>query len=336
MNYLVSPILYEGSCFNDIVKGLIKSANDNNLQLKIVNSQKGILTTSGLDNPDEYFDNSINKLKSLAENLQTGDKVLFVDFFCPGLDLLEYYLSRNHIKVKKMALMHGGSFVNGDLFSEFKWMANFENGWFELFDKIICPSNFFLENIKHKNDDKFLVIPWGIDDSVKSDFLGKKKYDVIFPHRLAKDKGIEDLIAIAKLLPTLKFCITGINRKAILNGDTLTKKYLNSIEKLKNIKIVGLEQPDKHLLTLRSSKIVLSTARQEGFGYAVIKSVQAGNIPVLPNRCCYKEYYLKKYRYSSITEAVDKIKLFLENYPKDYLAPDYNKFNFTNIINLLK
>jgi len=336
MNYLVPPILYEGSCFNDIVDGLIKSAYKNKIQLEVPAIKKGFLNNNGFDNPREYFIDSINKLKSLAEKLKTGDTILFVDFYCPGLDLLEYYLTRSKIKVQKIALMHGASFVDGDIFSEYKWMENFEKGWIDIYDKIICPSEFFLNNLKNVDKSKFMIIPWGIDESITSNLSDKKRFDVIFPHRLAEDKGIEDFISIVKLLPNLKFCITGINKKAILKGSHSIKKYLKDIDKLKNVTIIETEKPMQHLMTLKSSKVVLSTALQEGFGYAVMKSIQSGNIPVLPNRCCYKEYYLSKYRYSSIMEAVQLIKKFTENYPKDYFVPDYSKYSFDNIIKLLK
>lgn len=39
---------------------------------------------------------------------------MIIDYFFPGIDLLEYYLKRNNISVFEVALMHGGSFTFTD------------------------------------------------------------------------------------------------------------------------------------------------------------------------------------------------------------------------------
>ena len=142
MDYLVAPILYDGSCFNDIIYGLIKSAKENNVELNYLCLSHKKLKNQGLENPDEYFHDSIRKLSYLAQNLKNGDKVIFADFFCPGLDLINYYLVRKNISVLKIALLHGASFVDGDIYQEFEWLSNFEKGWLSIYDLIISPSQF--------------------------------------------------------------------------------------------------------------------------------------------------------------------------------------------------
>lgn len=115
MNYLITPILYKGSCFNDILKGILESAGRLGVKFKLMPIFYGELNSFGLENPDDYIKNSINKIIFLKNNLKNGDKLLLMDFFFPGLDLLEFYLKRKNISVFKVGLMHGGSFVDGDL-----------------------------------------------------------------------------------------------------------------------------------------------------------------------------------------------------------------------------
>ena len=92
------------------------------------------LVSFGLENPDDYIRNSVDKIIFLKNNLKNGDKLLLIDFFFPGLDLLEFYLKRKGILVFKVGLMHGGSFVDGDLYGDYDWLNNFEKGWFDIFN----------------------------------------------------------------------------------------------------------------------------------------------------------------------------------------------------------
>jgi len=335
MNYLISPILYEGSCFNDIIYGLIESARQNRVKLNHLHLSHKKLKSQGLENPDEYFHDSISKLSYLAQHLKSGDKVIFADFFCPGLDLINYYLIRKNISVKKIALLHGASFIDGDIYQEFKWLKNFEKGWLAIYDLVISPSQFFLKNLSETDRDKFKIYPWGLDKAIKPSF-NEKIYDIIFPHRLSDDKGIEDFIKLIKRMPDLSFCMTGLDKNVARGNNKKIRKYLKELEKLKNLTIIGIENPRNHLLRLKKSKIVFSASLQEGFGFAVMKSVQCGNIPVLPNRCCYPEYFPTKYLYNSLDEASKKIRAFLSTYPKSYYKLNLSKFDYLNIINHLK
>ena len=336
MNYLVAPILYDGSCFNDIVYGLIRSAKENKIKLNHLRLSHKKLKSQGLENPDEYFLDSIQKLSYLAKKLKSGDKIIFVDYFCPGLDLLNYYLTRKGISVKKIALLHGASFVDGDIYQEFSWLSNFENGWLSIYDLIISPSQFFIKNLSPSDKNKFKIHPWGLDKTIKPLLkIESKVYDVIFPHRLSRDKGIEDFIETVKRMPDLSFCMTGLDKNIAKNGNQEIRHYLQELEKLKNLTIVGIEISSNHLVRLKKSKIVFSSALQEGFGFAVMKSIQCGNIPVLPNRCCYPEYFPKEYLYNSLDDACKKIRQFLSTYPKHYRKIELSKFDYSSIINYL-
>lgn len=335
MVYLIPPILYNGSSFNDITERLICSAKIVGIPMEVLKIEKKTLKGSGLENPKEYVAHSIKKLTFLLKKLKNGDKVIFVDFFCPGLDLVEYYLKRMNLSVKKIALMHGGSFVDHDLYSEFSWLNNFEKGWFDIYDKVVVPSNFFVKNLNKEQKKKIIVLPWGLDLKIKSEF-NFKKFDVIFPHRLATDKGIDDLLYIIKKMPGVSFCITNVNKEIIKNSPPYIKNWYQILKKTPNVYLVGTESDSDHLKTLKKSKLILSTAYQEGFGYAVMKAILSGNIPVLPNRCCYPEYFSKKYLYNNLNEAINLINTHLKNYPNGYPKINYGKFNFDNLIKLIK
>jgi glycosyltransferase involved in cell wall biosynthesis len=315
MNYLVSPILYKGSCFNDIVSGILNSAKKNGVNFKLMPISYGKLSSFGLENPNDYIKNSVEKIIFLKNNLKNGDKLLLIDFFFPGFDLLEFYLKRKNINVFKLGLMHGGSFVNGDLYSGYKWLTNFEKGWFDIFNIVVCPSKFFISNLDPKYIKKVKICPWGLDSHLKPK-LTDKKIDVIFPHRFSHDKGVRDLLLVAKKMKNTSFVLTGLEDKIINDLPIDLKKIYFKLSGLSNVKILKMESPEQHIKTLESAKVVFSAAEQEGFGYP--------------------EFFNKKYLYSSIEEATKLINNFLETYPKNYFYPSDALFNFDKIIKYFK
>ncbi len=335
MNYLISPILYKGSCFNDMVIGILDSAKKFDVKFKLMPLSYGDLNSFGLENPDDYIKNSISKIIFLKNNLKDGDKLLLVDFFFPGLDLLEFYLKRKGISVFKLGLIHGGSFVDGDLYGEYRWLNNFEKGWLDIFDLVVSPSKFFIRNLDIKYKKKVKICPWGLNSDLTPK-LKNKKIDVIFPHRFSHDKGVKDLLIIAREMRHVNFVVTGLNKRVVDDLPDDLKKIFLELKKMANVKILKMENANQHIKTLKSARIVFSAAEQEGFGYSIFKSIQCGAIPVLPKRCCYPEFFDKKYLYSSINDAIKLIDLFLRTYPKNYFYPDGNLFNFDKIVKYFK
>ncbi len=335
MNYLVAPILYKGSCFNDIVSGLLYSAKNLGVEFTSMPFVYGELNRFGLENPNEYIKHSLEKIDFLRRNLKNGDKLLMVDFFFPGMDLLEFFLQRKNIKVFKVALVHGGTFVSGDLYGTFNWLYNFESGWLDIFDLLICPSKFFVKNLPRKYMGKVKIYPWGLNMDINK-VTNEKSIDVVFPHRFAYDKGVFDLFKIIKRMPHVNFVLTGLSNNVIIDLPRDLKVVFLALKKMANVKILPMESESQHRKTLKSSKIVLSTARQEGFGYSVFKSIQCGAIPVLPNRCCYPEFFPKKYLYNSLEDAIFLIDKFIKRFPLDYYDIDNKKFNFDKIIKHFK
>lgn len=335
MNYLISPILYKGSCFNDIVIGVLNSAKKFGVEFELMPIVYGELSSFGLENPDDYIRNSVDKIIFLKNNLKNGDKLLLIDFFFPGLDLLEFYLKRKGISVFKVGLMHGGSFVDGDLYGDYDWLNNFEKGWFDIFNLVVSPSKFFINNLDLKYKKKVKIYPWGLNSDLVPE-LENKKIDVIFPHRFSHDKGVKDLLLIAKRMKNISFVVTGLGKKVINDLPSDLKKIYFELNSLPNVKTLKMENANQHIKTLKSARIVFSAAEQEGFGYSVFKTIQCGAIPVLPNRCCYSEFFDKKYLYSSVDEAVKLINNFLKTYPKNYFYPSGDLFNFDKIVKLFK
>lgn len=336
MIHLISPILYRTSSFDDIFQWI----NREFLRIWIPVRTNQILYKEfrgyGIENPDEYFEHALDTQRYLIENVRNGDTVIFLDFFFPWLDLVKYYFERNWTKIKMISLMHWASFISWDLYN-WNWLKHFEKWWMSLYEYIIVPSNFFLENIKNNPEydiNKFIVLPWWLDTSIKPSF-NNKIYDVIFPHRFDYDKWIFDLYEIVKNMPDITFLFPSIEEDRIIN--TYPKDLVNLYYKLKalhNITFTWMEYGSDHVQSLQWSKVVLSTALQEWFGYAIMKWIQAWNIPVLPNRCCYPEFFESKYLYNSLWECCELIRKFLKWYPENYFETD-KIFRFEKIVEFI-
>ena len=55
---------------------------------------------------------------------------------------------------------------------------------------------------------------------------------------------------------------------------------------------------------MAKSKVVVSYALQENFGFGVNEAVSLGCVPVLPNRLVYPEIYPKEYLFNTFDESV--------------------------------
>ena len=232
-------------------------------------------------------------------------------------------------------MLHGTSFFDDDLYS-FPWLKNFELSWAQIYGSIYAPSRYITKNLPISIKNKVKILPFGVDGiNFIPERNYKKKYDVIFPHRLNEDKGVTQFINIIKKMPDVRFFITVPQKEGLVSKNNFYIK----LKKFSNVKFIFSESSNKHLSTLSNAKIVLSCAKQENFGYSVIKSVLCGCIPVLPNKLCYPELFDKRFLYSNTNEAIDLIYKYLNNnqqYINNYLVKAKNEISKFSFLTILK
>jgi len=332
-NIIAIPPFYMGTSFQDIVNGMSLAVRKMASDIEIIGDITPLENTISGELLDDknYIDGQLSLLKSLIQEGSVS-KILFLDFFNPGMDLLKYYHEQQGIVCKYGSLLHGGSFLDDDLYS-FNWMKQFESGWFELYNKIYAPSQLLAKAVPDLFRGKISVYPWGLN-SIDIDLnISPKNTDVVFPHRLNADKGIEEFIGIVSRMNDLEFIVTSPQKEAVIKHN----KYYRKLKRYKNVKFILGQSEKEHMKTLTSAKIVLSCAKQENFGYGIMKAVLSGCIPVLPNRLCYPEFFEDMFLYNDLDEAIDKIGLFAEspNEAKKLLAPSRKQisgFSFSSIL----
>jgi glycosyltransferase involved in cell wall biosynthesis len=296
----------EGTSFSEITKSVEKVNADKDLGVKFLKfpyKEKNKLQAL-IDNPEEISLHA-KVIKTITEI--DFSHALFLDFFAPGIDTLAFARSIRDRREKLGALLHGGTFLEGDIY-KWEWLKKAEETWFEIFDVIYSPSEFLKKSVPDKYKDKVKVFPWGMDNLLLTNNISwnDRNYDVIFPHRLDKDKGIEDLLFIIKSLPQVSFVITIPQKRA-------SGKYIDELKTLANCKIIFGENDEKHFKTLQNSRIIISTAYQENFGYSLMKGVCAGCVPIVPNRLVYPEFLEAENLYNNLFSGIEMIERVLVN-----------------------
>lgn len=318
-NIIVLPTLYEGTSFHEIATAFKLVAKDLRREVRFIGGSvvQNELPHNMLDD-QKYIDGQIDVLQrmTMPETLYADEsKILFLDAFFPGLDLIRYYHQQRGHEVTYGALIHGGTHLSNDLY-DFPWLEGYENAWFNTYDVLYTSSMYSRSKLTDVFQKKARAFPWGMDAFTPK--VTEKQIDVIFPHRLDRDKGADLLLWIAKSMPDVEFVITAPSSVSFTNN-----LYYDQARSLTNIKFLVGEDDQTHAQTLGRSKIVFSNSKQELYGYSVMKAVLSGCIPVLPNDQCYPEYFPAKYIYQDKQQACNLIRYYLENHQQESNQPTY-------------
>lgn len=329
-NYIVIPIYYEGTPFEDNIKSIKHSIRKNNLDIQFMNLPSPTKNNLYENFDDEqYFQSQLTCISKVINILSSESKILFLDFFNPGFDLIRYYCQLKNLFPKFGCLIHGSAFLIGDSYC-WKWLEEYELAWFKTYDIIYCPSKYLKKQLQVFKT-KTKVFPFGIDGINFPQSKKDKSYDVVFPHRLELDKGVDEFIEIVRDMKEVKFLVTCPQEEYAISKN----QYHIQLKKHKNVSFVYNQNYNQHLQTLSRCKIVLSCARQENFGYSVLKSIKCGAIPLVPNRLCYPEMYKRVHRYNNKKESLDKIMEVLKSTNSNYSNNIINeeRYSFLPLLN---
>lgn len=303
----LAPVYYKGTSFERICTAIEYAINTREMPIDsiILHSATNNLPPDKFDD-EVYYKSQLELINFIINNIDNYDRLLFLDFFNPGIDIVRYYTEQFNKKIKLAALVHGGTFYEGDLQSS-EWISGFEQAWSGLYDRLYVPSQYAYNLLPSTMSKAARVTPWALDGVALdvSTPTNQHKYDVVFPHRLSSDKGINDLLHIASQLPHVTFVITS-------PSGIISEEFKASIKEMNNIQVLNCLENKDCFKVFAQSRIVLSCAKQELYGYSVAEAVLSGCYPVLPNDQCYPEYYPKDALYNSLADAVKMIKGLLK------------------------
>ena len=235
------------------------------------------------------------QIAQIAEMYEKGDihdsdKFFFSDIWFPGLESLAYmnYFTKKNPKIT--GVVHAGSFTDTDFVRDMeRWAKNFEDVIFDISDELYVASNFIKNDIIKKrmvNHAKLKVTGLPLDfvglDKFKN--TEKKHNMVVFNGRLCDEKQ-----------PWLFDELASQVRARLGNDVTFVKTQEMNISK------------EGYYKLLAGSKVIVSYALQENFGFGVAEAVYLGCHPVLPNRLVYPELYDKQFLYDRFEQSVDMV-----------------------------
>lgn len=227
-----------------------------------------------------------------------------------GLPYLNYFTQYN---IKLRGVLHAGSFTDTDFVRKLERYYNkYEDVMFDIADKVFVASDFIKDDVLTKRTasaDKLIVtgLPLdyiGMNHRVKlCEYSSRqRKNQVVFSGRNVDEKQphlFEELKRkVAERLPDLKV------------------SYINTHDE-------NFTKSDYYDCLLHS-KVAVSFALQENFGYAIQEAHYLGCKVIVPNRLVYPELYNDECLYDTFDECVEKVCHALESESDFYIKHKEN------------
>jgi len=249
------------------------------------------------------------KISSMYERgaIEDGDTFFFSDIWFPGIESIAYMNYFTGINAKITGIIHAGSFTDTDFVRDMeRWAKNFEDIIFDIADTVFCASEFIKADIIKKrmiDPNKLVVTGLPVDHLGLDPYVGTEKENiVIFNGRLCDEKQ-----------PWL--------------FDELERQILDCDIGATCIKTQDLKLDRKgYYELLAKSKVVVSYALQENFGFGIAEAAYLGCTPIVPNRLVYPELYPKENLFDNFEESVDMVYDALTNYKPDQFKLEINCF----------
>lgn len=230
--------------------------------------------------------------------IKDGDVFLVADIFYPGIEAIRYMADLQDIKIKIYGFNYAGRADGTDFVQKLgDWADSSEVAYHQICDKVFVGSEDHRENILDHFflEDTDIVVTgliWNLDYVKKIYKGGDKKEDfIIWPHRICKEKGFEDLLKFARLT----------NKKIVITscGNPVKVKLPKNIEYKYNL------TKKEYYKIMSRAKYYLSTAYQETFGYTVQEAIAYRCEILAPYRACYEEMLPDINVYLEIIEAIE-------------------------------
>jgi len=233
--------------------------------------------------------------------VKDGDWFIFGDIYFQGIESIKYMAELQDIKVYIAGFNYAGRADVNDFVNKLgRWSDVVEKGYHSVADIIFVGSHYHKENVItyfHLNEDKVKVTGYVWDNNKAFEvypYMHEKEDYIIYPHRLAKEKGIQEFINIAEMMPNKTFVVTSSSKlkSQIALPTNVIYRY-------------GLTKAE-YYDCMSKAKYYLSTAHQETFGYTLREALLYNCIVAAPNRACYKEMLNPLSLYNNINE-IEKI-----------------------------
>lgn len=247
------------------------------------------------------------QLQMIAElfdenKVEDGDVFLVGDIFFPGIESIKYMAELQNINVKVYGFNYAGRADETDFVQKLgEWADYSEAGYHFICDGIFVGSEDHKQNIIKYfdyNPDKIHVtgliwdLNWMDRMTRQMDFFNKEDY-IIWPHRFAPEKGINELLRFARTTDK-KIIITSSNPKSDLG-----------IELPDNVEYHAGLSKKRYFELFAKARWYLGTQYQETFGYSISEAIYFNCNILVPDRACCPEMVPERNVYLKLSEIDD-------------------------------
>jgi len=272
-----------------------------------------------------YKFSQLNKLMKLINDgkVKDNDIIFFADLWFPGLESLFYVRNMLGIKFKICGIFHAGTYDYHDFTYRNgmrSWGEHLEASWFSGIDMIFVATKFhkklLLQNsvkVEGLSDKIFVTgLPFYSKELIEKYPIQDKENILVFPHRLDIEKHPE----------LFDMLVAYLNSKGVEFTPVKT--------------IVETSSRDEYFKLLAKSKVMVSFADQETFGYSTLESMALGNVVVVPNGLSYEETVPIDNRYGDTKECFEMVEKALLNYSKPkYAEIDKWRYSIRNMLDCM-
>ncbi len=257
-----------------------------------------------------------------------GDAFWLSDIEFWGMESIRYLARLQGIDVKIYGFLHAGSYIYCDYMAPMadigKWV---EPAWVEVCDKVFMGTEFHkelfcCERLDYHRDaghlqDKLVVTgnPWRTDEArAKADpwDLSGRPHDILFPHRPDAEKQpgvfVDYLLGMDRHRYLQVMFTTGRQQYRSTNDQASVARIMQLVGD-GQAKVATWLTPERYYAVCRQSKVTVSTALEETFGYAMVEAMAQGSFPLMPNRLSYPELVQGDRRFLYNDEAEFHLKL---------------------------
>jgi|TARA_R100000455_G_C6273355_1_gene130902 glycosyltransferase involved in cell wall biosynthesis len=272
------------------------------LEPKTINNDHKISKGSFLDSDNTIY-RQFYQFNTFIKGLLSGEIAKNSTYFTTdiwnisvlAIPYLNFFSDYN---IKLKGVLHAGSFTDTDFVRQMeRYYKGFEDIVFDIASEIYVASNFIKDDLLKKrvvDPNKIKVTGLPMDEINLAQYDNKKKKNIIvFNGRNVDEKQPHLFDALQKALPEYEFV---------------------------NTQKLNMSKGDYYGL-LNMSKVVVSFALQENFGYGIQEAVRLGCVPILPNRLVYPEQFDQRYLYNNFNECIEKVKLAMLH---DWEVPKVN------------
>ena len=259
--------------------------------------------------------------------IKPNDVFFFDDLWFPGIEVVKFIADLLKISISITGCLHGGSWIKGDYVKELGvWPVVFENLVFNISDKILLASDYHghmilnsIEPMSRNMINQRLFVtgyPVQYDDirALATVPTTARENIIVYAQRLDEQKRTKEvLIAIEELWHLRQdfvFVMTSSTNSEMRSDEDLSIRMSNLKEKMGGqlTYAEGLTRK-QYFKLLCKSKVFISVAQGETFGYALVESLAAGVSPVVCEGVTHGEILLDDYRF--ITLSLDQVPYLL-------------------------